>query len=374
MKFNRTCNSFALLALSLLVVACGRPTVTPALSHLNKGKYQQLIEDKLSVFPNGTEAAFAFISEGSVSFSGVVRRSDTLFPVNNRTSVFEIGSISKVFTSVMLARCINEGLITADASIKPYLGYTLPDSVDITFESLSNHTSGLPRMPSNFTLSALFSQDNPYKNYDEDKLQKYLSGDNLRLRGVGEVKYSNVGAGLLGHLLTHVAERDYESLLKESITEPLDMASTTTNRALVMDDLVLGRDEDGDITSNWDLNVLVGAGGILSTAEDLSTFALAQFDETNQDLSLSREKTTNLHESMGLGLGWHIRYRDNGDVWHWHNGGTGGYRSYLMVDIEREMGIVILCNVSAFHEQTKRVDELGLALMEELTQSGAANP
>ncbi len=359
--------------LLVALAACGNPRVETASNSLANSDYSEVIHDQMQGFPNGTQLAFAFIADSAVSYYGIERLDDTLHTVANQDKIFEIGSISKVFTGILLANFIADGTIRADESIKPYLPYDLPDSIDLTFESLSNHTSGLPRLPSNLTMMALLNRDNPYKKYGEEALQEYLTGDDLRLRGVGEVQYSNLGAGLLGYVLTQIAKEDYESLLQSKICGPLGMNSTTSDRSIVEDRLVYGRDASGDITSNWDLNVLVAAGGIVSSAEDMAKFAMVQFDTTSMAMNIARQKTATLHGSMDVGLGWHIRYTDKGRTWHWHNGGTGGYRSYTAVDLEAGKGIVVLANISSFHDDSGKVDQLAMALLQEMLEEPAVD-
>ena len=198
---------------------------------------------------------------------------------------------------------------------------------------------------------------------DTEKLQEYLTGTSLRLRGAGEVKYSNLGAGLLGQVLMTISDKDYETLIQERICEPLNMTSTTTNRSLVQDRLVAGRDASGDVTSNWDLNALIAAGGIVSTVEDLTRFVRAQFDTTQVAMARARTKTATLHGGMDVALGWHIQHRDDVQSWHWHNGGTGGYRSYMAIDMDTQRAVVVLTNVSAFHNDSQSVDQMGADLL-----------
>jgi len=135
----------------------------------------------------------------------------------------------------------------------------------------------------------------------------------------------------------------------------------------VKDKLVKGFDGKGDETANWDLNVLVGAGGILSSAEDLARFANAQFDTNNTELNLTRQPTFTVSDQMQMGLGWHIIKANNGkNEIFWHNGGTGGYTSSMALDTEKKHGIIILSNVSAFHQETGKIDDLCFGLMNTL--------
>src|SRR5580700_3787583 len=142
-------------------------------------------------------------------------------------TIFEIGSISKVFTSLLLADMVNRKEVTLDDPAAKYLpeNVTMPErsGKSITLLDLSTHSSGLPRLPSNLKLKDPF---NPYAGYSVDDLYQFLSSYTLRRDPGSEVEYSNLGAGLLGHLLAYRAGTDYESLIGTRITRPLSMPDT----------------------------------------------------------------------------------------------------------------------------------------------------
>lgn len=355
-----------LLSLTLfLTSACteGQTTATKYTADGDVGVAERtLIFEHLKGFPEGTEVAFAFIEDGDVRYYGIVREGDSLRLSNNREKVFEMGSISKVFTSTLLANFVLEEKVDLDDDIGDYLEVPINGDARITFRSLANHTSGLPRLPSN--LFVLGSPANPYKDYDDTKLESYLS-EHLSLSPNAGVKseYSNLGAGLLGYTLEKVARKEYQDLLEAYIFSKYGMVNSTTRREEVTDELVAGQNGWGQPTPNWDLASLVGAGGILSTVEDLAKFALAQFDESDHALALTREKTFSVNEDTDIGLGWHINHAEAGSRWHWHNGGTGGYRSCMVIDVERKRGVIILSNVSAFHNDSQKIDRLCFGLM-----------
>ena len=330
---------------------------------------KKLISETLKFYPDHTQVAFALIENGKTGYYGVQRENDSLIMVENSSSVFEIGSITKVFTSTLLADFVIDGKVKLDDPINGYIRIPLKDSIRFTFKQLANHTSGLPRMPADFAKTAMLTPDNPFKNYDNKKLEEYLS-TSLKLENEpGKVcQYSNLGAGLLGYVLCEISGEDYQTLLKKMIFSKHGMTSSTTRRDEVGPRLVKGLDGKGKETSNWDLAALVGAGGILSTVEDLSRFALAQFDTANKELELTRVKTWFDSQGLDLGLGWHVVKSKIGAEWYWHNGGTGGYTTSMAIDMNRQNGIIILTNISAFNENSKKIDELCFALMKTLKQ------
>ncbi|WP_200976987.1 serine hydrolase [Echinicola sp. 20G] len=325
-----------------------------------------LIFNKINTFHNNTQLAFAFIKNGQTSYYGVKRLNDSIVSINNSQSIFEIGSITKVFTSTLLAYLVEENKITLNDNINDFLPFPMKDDIKITFKSLANHTSGLPRIPSNL---AMANPQNPYKGYDEEKLKAYLM-EELSLLDTSGMKsqYSNLGAGLLGYTLGVIEDESYSELLQQRIFSPLHMNSSTANRQELNKVIVKGLGPMGQETANWDMEVLSGAGGILSNVEDLSKFALAQFDSSYTALALTRQKTVHVVNNVDIGLGWAIINRAPKNKWYWHNGGTGGYSSSMVIDNKNQNAVIILSNLSAFHPNKGNVDQLSFELMESLEQ------
>ena len=288
-------------------------------------------------FPNNTQLAVAILHNGTTNFYGIKRENDTISNIDNHDSVFEIGSISKVFTATLLADMVVNQQLGLDDNINDYLDWPLKDNVKITFKQLSNHSSGLPRLPTNLHLDSV-DLKNPYKDYDEQKLKQYVTQDLQLNQNPGEKsEYSNLGVGLLGFMLSKIDSTTYENLLQSKICTKYKLVRTTTDRDQIRSQLIRGLDENGNETPNWDLNVLVGAGGILSSVADLAE----------------------------IGLGWAIQ-KNIGKTLIMHSGGTGGYRSNIVLNIANQNGVIILSNLSAFHKNHMNIDNLGNRILETL--------
>ncbi|MCL5247759.1 beta-lactamase family protein [Cellulophaga sp. 20_2_10] len=324
----------------------------------------EIIFESTKVFPNNTQLSIAIINNGKVSYYGIKKESDTISTIDNQKSIFEIGSISKVFTSTLLANFVIDGKVKLNDNINDYLKVSIKNSTEISFIDLANHTSGLPRLPSNLDLTNVDSE-NPYKEYKEKELEDYVTNQ-LELSNKGKYQYSNLGAGLLGYTLRKIENDTYESLLQNKIFSKYDMQNSTTNITTIKGNLVKGLNNEGIEVPNWDLAVLAGAGAIFSTVEDLSQFAISQFDYSNKELELTKEKTFELNENMDIGLGWHILKNKSDNFWYWHNGGTGGYSSSMAIDVKTNNGIIILSNVSAFNPNMGNIDKLCFELMKTL--------
>lgn len=282
-------------------------------------------------------------------------------PVDEQ-SVFEIGSISKTFTSILLADKVVRGELALQDPLQHYLpeGVTAPTRGDeqIRLVHLANHTSALPRLPTNFAPAAMA---NPYADYDETLMFDCLSGYELT-RDIGEqYEYSNYAAGLLGHVLALHSGMSYEELLLSKIAQPLGMAATQVNlRADMQAKLAIGHSKGKEV-DNWDFTSLAGAGGIRSTAEDMMKYLRANMGLLSSPLyeamRLSHQNSRPESDSDPMvGLGWHIMPAGKGEI-VWHNGGTGGYRAFTGFVRGENKGVVVLTN------SDQSVDDIGFHLL-----------
>lgn len=145
------------------------------------------------------QLSIALIDSIGEYYYGALRSSDNLRTIENRSQLFEIGSISKVFTSWLLAYEVVENGLNPDESVRRALNFDMKDSIDVTYKQLSKHTSGLPRIPGGFLWNIIFNSDNPYQNFTDEKMREYLSEDvEMDAEPGTEHSYSNLGAGLLG--------------------------------------------------------------------------------------------------------------------------------------------------------------------------------
>ena len=265
-------------------------------------------------------------------------------------SVFEIGSVSKAFTGVLLADAVIRKEVALDDPVSKYLpaDAKLPtrDGTAITLLHLSTHTSGLPRMPDNFRPK---DPTNPYADYTVRQMYDFLAGAKLARKPGEKSDYSNLGAGLLGHALALRAGKSYEELLQERLCGPLGLKETRITLTPEMRGrLVPGHGADGEPAANWDLPTLAGAGAIRSTVDDLLQFVKANLDAPQGPLGpalqLSHEKRFPVEGKLSIGLGWH-RNDASGSVWH--NGQTGGYHSFVGFLPESKAGVVVLCSTAS---------------------------
>ncbi|NNF36456.1 MAG: beta-lactamase family protein [Saprospiraceae bacterium] len=280
----------------------------------------------------------------------------------DKHSIYEIGSISKTFTAILLAQAVSEGKMSLDDPVQKFLPevVSMPklNGQEISFGHLSDHTSSLPRMPTNFTPEDPL---NPFADYTVDQLYECLNDYELP-RDIGSAyEYSNLAQGLLGHVLELVYDKSYEELVIERIAAPLKMNETK----VTLDDnmkrnLALGYNYGMD-AKNWDIPTLAGAGAIRSSVHDMLIYLAANLGLVKSDIYPSMELTHQIrHDKAGnarVGLGWHINKGAYGDV-IWHNGGTGGYRTFSGFVKETGRGVVVLTN------STTGADDIGMYLLD----------
>ncbi|MGO4831983.1 serine hydrolase domain-containing protein, partial [Rhizobiaceae sp. 2RAB30] len=249
-------------------------------------------------------------------------------------TVFEIGSVTKVFTALLLADMTAKGeAVLSDPVALDLPSRVLPERNDqaIRLIDLATHTSGLPRLPANLDPK---DPANPYADYSDGQLYGFLAEHELT-RDIGsEFEYSNLGYGLLGQALAARAHTSYEDLVRSRITSPLNMQSTAVTLSPGMRDRATGaHDASLEPVPYWELPTLAGAGALRSTAEDLLNFlepalgfrdlplaaAFAIMPDTRRPIDGS---------DVEMALGWVVS-RKGGDEIIWHNGGTGGHASFI---------------------------------------------
>jgi D-alanyl-D-alanine-carboxypeptidase/D-alanyl-D-alanine-endopeptidase len=278
-------------------------------------------------------------------------------------TVFEIGSVTKVFTTALLAEMVQRGEVRLDDPISKYLPATVRvparGGKQITLFDLATQSSGLPRLPSNLKPADM---SNPYADYSVQQLYTFLSSYELP-RDIGaQFEYSNLGVGLLGHVLALRAGKSYEALVTERILAPLKMNDTRiVFTSSMRAHLATGHDGSGKAVANWDLPTLAGAGALRSTANDMVKFLAANLDSTSgpvgRALATAHVPVHDADRQMRIGLGW-FTLNPFGTPLVWHNGQTGGYHSFIGLDQTKARGVVILTNFGA------SIDDIGFNLLD----------
>jgi len=321
------------------------------------------IENSIDSMPNGFAISIAIIQKGEIEYFGFIKEDEQLIRANIKDSLFEIGSLTKVFTSTVLANKVISGDIKLTCRVNKEFPYKFNNKIKLTYQSLANHTSGLYRLPSNIMPLLIKNQKNPYSEYTFELFDEYLIKE-LQIENNTNPKYSysNLGAGLLAYSLSNQSNKSFESLLKELIFEKYNMTATSYDYKTSF----MGIGADGNTVDNWQFSAMIGAGGLISSTYDLSKFITSQFDDKNTELMLSRKETFSISDNFSIGLGWHILASQTKDEKYWHNGGTGGYTSSISFKTSNKTGVIILSNISALHSRSSSIDKLCFGLLDQI--------
>ena len=337
---------FAAASLPLLA---GFPNLAGAQQFAPDSEVRAVLADRIAA-RRGMGFVVAVVEKGSAAriyTAGVSGVSGVPLDAN---TVFEIGSITKVFTGALLANMVARGEVRLDDPIAKYLPKTVRvpsrNGKQITLLDLATQTSGLPRLPGNLRPA---DQTNPYADYTVAQLYQFLSGYTLP-RDIGaQYEYSNLGVGLLGHVLSLRAGKSYGELLKERILDPLGMNDTRIELTPSMKTrMAQGFSNDGGPMPLWDLPTLAGAGALRSTANDLVKFLSANLDSGSGPLRKVLADARSPRRDADrpgnkIGLGWHL-LDASGNTITWHNGGTGGFRAFIGMDEPKQRGVILLSN------------------------------
>lgn len=304
---------------------------------------------------------------------GSVARETNVAPTPS--TIFEIASITKVFTASTLQVLADKDVLQLDSTLGGLIGDVAlsPSVKNVTLRQLATHRSGFPAFPDEY-LKKFPDTDNISRDFTTSDMYAYLGNPNGK-QEPGRFEYSNFGAGLLGHILATTTRKTYEGIVTDTLLEPLRMTSTfVTIKDGHAKDIAQGYSMSGNPAKllDWSGGALDGGGSLKSTAHDMMLFIIANVDKGESPVSKSLQKTHEPQFGGETAIGWMLpgfidRFVGNQSVL-WHNGLTPGYASYIAIDTKRKAGVVILSN------KATPVDVPGSTLMRLIrTQSWASS-
>lgn len=261
-------------------------------------------------------------------------------------STFEVGSINKGITGMLYIDAVERGEVKPDTTLGTLLGLSECQSADLTLEELSQHRSGLPSQPMGFAdVARIVLKTALAKNPFDGATEKDLIRDLRRVTvGPKTPLYSNLGFAALGHALASAAGTDYPTLLRDRIAEPLKLEAfyvPKAGEAGLDGSAVQGRDEDGRAQQAWTDLQYAPAGGVRSSMTSMATLAQKLLDGSAPGAaSLDPVASFSSDEKDRIGAGW-VTSQIHGRTVTWHNGGTGGFSSWIGLDRDRNTAIVI---------------------------------
>ena len=316
------------------------PSYDPAIAPVDPAGMQGVLDRDLTRALTLPDGAFASGTNAGASI-GVLKhgvKRVLAYGTAKPDSIYEIGSISKTFTGLLLARMVVEEKATLDEPVRELLPpdtVSKPEGKEITLLDLITHHSGLPRMPGNFHPANFL---NPYADYRAEDLYAYMAKRGVAKPSRTGFLYSNLGVGLLGQALSNRAATTYPNLVKQEITGPLGMNDTAASWAPEQADRLLqSYNARHQTLPPWDLHALAGAGAIRSTSDDMLTYLQAQLHPealASRDsrlhalataLAQSHELWADADDHTRIAFAWIF---DPATGTYWHNGGIAGYTSY----------------------------------------------
>ncbi len=287
-------------------------------------------------------------------------------------TIFQIGSVSKVFLTALLAKLVDEGALHYEDTVRSILPPEVPLNEEVgklTLSELALNTGGLPRQPMTLAalrdfLSFLFTGRNLYAYIDQPCLYDYLRKKHLRPRESRSYNYSNFGYGFLGHLISVKTGRSIEDLLQEKICRPLHLRNTTFNLTVEQKKrLAVGHVGDqprflrrGQPLEPWDMGEIMRPCGCLySTVNDLLLFARVNLGLLRHPLEpvlASTHRSQLRRPDEDVAFGWLINYIGDDRVkLTYKEGVIAGYSGYIALQEESRIAVVVLANTFVFDEK-----------------------
>ena len=334
------------------------PTYDPALAPVAAADLQSVLDRDLAEALKSGELAPG--TGAGVSIAVVERgvRRVVSYGAAKPDSIFEIGSITKTFTGLVLSQMVEQGKVKFEEPVRELLP---PDTVakpagdEITLLDLATQHSGLPRIPDNFKPA---DPSNPYADYGASDLYAFVAQHGVVKPADTGFLYSNLGFGLLGQALAVRSGLSYPALLKEEVIEPLGLKDTTISLSPAQQArFVEGHDEHHHPAHAWDLDALAGAGAIRSTAADMLTYLEANLHPEKLKPAAGSSAAATLSAAFmqshqlradampgtRIALAW-LFVSKTGE--YWHNGATGGYSSYAFFNPKADYAAVVLLNTT----------------------------
>ena len=316
-------------------------------------------------FADKAGLSIGIIKDGKTNFYHYGEMDKVTHQQPDNQTFYEIGSVTKTFTGVLLAKAILDKKLSLEDDIRKYLPEGYPNlqfkNQPILIKHLASHTSRLPSFPvDDITSKKDYDAQNPYKHYTKEMVLAHLRTIKLDTTPGIQSEYSNFATGLMGIILQKVYQKTYDDLLKTHITRPLSMEATkieiNEKEAL---NFAKPYDEKGVLTHHWDLTGLAAAGAIRSNVVDMLTYTQANLSPSTEALKVAQQPIFEVSKERSIALYWQLTTTPKGQLMTWHNGGTGGFSTFCGFVKAKNIGLVVLSN-SSENITDKAIELLGM--------------
>lgn len=354
-----------IILLSMFAIGCKKQTSDPAQTTLlHDNPLQIRLDSQVHDYfkPYMLKASSAGVSMAVINGNqtryyhyGETKKGNRKLPDNE--TLFEIGSLTKTFSSALLVKWCNQHSINLNSSIKSYLpaevrNHLSLNNVDVTFKQLLNHTSGMQQLPNGFP-----NTSDPYSSLDSNYIYQYISNNIVLTKTPGTQpiseqeaydSYSNMAYALVGLILERNVGMSLEQILHNEILVNLGMLSTTFAEIESKENRAYPNNIFGS-ASYWHLSGFKSAGGLKSNVNDLVKYTRSQMDATSSsELGSTFLETQNptviVNGKNIFALGWELYYTSTGRMLVVKDGGTGGFTSYLIFDRLSDKALIALFN------------------------------
>jgi len=363
--------SFLIFTILLIfsIVACKKDE--PLQSIITNNPMSNDLDKKIHeiIAPYSEKASTASVSIGvfkdnrtSYYGYGETKKGNNTIP--DSTTIYEIGSISKTFTALLMIDFLQSNSLTIDCPVNNLLPASIPalqfNGKPIQIKHLLNHTSGMPRLPEDFEPG--YDPNNPYKHYDSTRVYNYLKTFKLAKEPGTTWEYSNLGMAIAGLILERQTQKSYEQLLLERISIPLGLYKTKiTLNKIDSSNFATGYDADGNQIPYWDdFSAFKGAGAIRSNAKDMISYGKNILFSESSVLKTQIDSCLNVTFNDGSrkqASGW-VCQNYNGIEYIIHDGGTGGFNSYILISKDKGVVLVLLFSNGPSDKRAEYITQL----------------
>jgi CubicO group peptidase (beta-lactamase class C family) len=350
--------------LPLSAISASRiPTDNPLKTGLDSAVHRLTIEFMITHRLVGLSIGVVNHGRKHIYNYGTVEKGMEKLPTQN--TIFELASLTKTFTGIMLAQAVIDQKLSLDDDIRDYMPGSYPNlqykGHPLLIEDLANHTSGLPiELPNLDTFKSSSSVIKMYDHYTNDKFFADLRKVKIDTFPGTRYGYSNAGMKLLGIILEKACGLSYAQLLKKYITVPMHMNSTRIANAVSdTTSYTKGYNDLGQTMPHLNFNMFGGAGGVLTDSQDMLNYVAENISERLRAVKFSHQQSY-VDDNVAMGLGWQITLQTINGTRIWKSGGALGFRSYCAVVPEKGVGIIWLSNRSDLMEDelTEMADQI----------------